>query len=197
MTRYTECMAQVAVTSEPLDVHALTREVVRLKPDTTCDDEESVRLKRTRRAERRTARLRRSPAWSEITIRGGECGSRCEAYAPRRARAVADCRGSTDSVADRSSGYSPSNRTAGHRRGQRNHRGHVAASRDASLRVRTLSNVSNRSCRSGSASTSRAVKSGSRRHGRSGERSGRMALELHARNRAALRVSATWLVPAS
>ena len=49
MTRYTECMAQVAVTSEPLDVHALTRghyreELVRLKPDTT-DDEESVRLK--------------------------------------------------------------------------------------------------------------------------------------------------------
>ena len=28
-------MAQVAVTSEPLDVHALTREVVRPKPDTT------------------------------------------------------------------------------------------------------------------------------------------------------------------
>jgi hypothetical protein len=28
-------MAQVAVTSEPLDVHALTHEVVRLKPDTT------------------------------------------------------------------------------------------------------------------------------------------------------------------
>jgi len=60
---------------------------------------------------------------------------------PRRARAVADCRGSTDIVADRSSGYSPPNRTAGHRRGQRNHRGHVAASRGCircvSVRYRT------------------------------------------------------------
>jgi molybdopterin synthase catalytic subunit len=32
-------MAQVAVTSEPLDVHALTREVARLKPDTTHSDQ--------------------------------------------------------------------------------------------------------------------------------------------------------------
>jgi molybdopterin synthase catalytic subunit len=38
-------MAQVAVTSEPLDVHALTREVARPKPDTSYADEDSVRLK--------------------------------------------------------------------------------------------------------------------------------------------------------
>ena len=37
-------MAQVAVTSEPLDLHALTRELVQLKPDNTYSGEK-VRLK--------------------------------------------------------------------------------------------------------------------------------------------------------
>src|SRR5262245_514839 len=35
-------MAQVAVTSEPLDVQALTREVVRLKPDTAHEDDSAL-----------------------------------------------------------------------------------------------------------------------------------------------------------